>query len=71
MRSRLLFPSAASLLHSLVAIGLSESAGVKMAQAVKPFNKEPRPEGKATPEQQAIRGPKRGKGTRRSRKKGG
>lgn len=32
-------------------------------------NTEPRPEGQATPEQQAITtGPKRGKGTRRQRK---
>lgn len=42
--------------------------GAVLAAKVVPFNKGPRPTGRATEEQRSARGPKKGKGTRRSRR---
>lgn len=63
---------AAGLLAALnmsVSHVLPPTLGQVMADKVVPFNKGPRPTGCATEEQRSARGPKKGKGTRRSRRK--
>ena len=49
--------------------GSVEAGRSKLAESVVPFNKSPRPDGFGSEDLRLVRGPKKGKGTRKSRRK--
>lgn len=67
--------AAAGLLSALGMINLQQpwtpcpALGAVLADKVVPFNKGPRPAGCATDEQKSARGPVKGKGTRKARRR--
>lgn len=66
MRGLLRLQALVAAVHAVQSMSLT---GPVIASSPVPFNKGPRPAGCATAEQKSARGPKRGKGTRKARRR--